>query len=206
MTVLKAPTVRPSFVPRLDAERWVDQLAGIDALTQRRREVERAASSAGSREQRLDHARRLDVVRRQHETLLAATERQLRDTGDVLSSAPVPSVVIAHRNGWFTQKVATGVRAAGVTVAAELTNGADAVGLVVAEQPDLLLLEDRLPMLGGADVLADVRRMAPRTLVAVQVGDDDDLGVFLEGGASAAFTRRVPPADVAAVLQDLLTA
>jgi len=61
-------------------------------------------------------------------------------------------------------------------------------------------------MLSGLDVLAEVRRPAPRTLVAVQVCNDSEIGPFLDAGACTAFARRVPPADIADAICDLLAA
>jgi CheY-like chemotaxis protein len=204
VTIAESPRVRPTLSTRPDTERLVDQLAGINAWNRTRREVERWACQAGSREERLDRARRLDVVRRQHSALVEATERQLRDTGRPLRAAPAPRIVVAHRNDWFKNKVSTGLSASAVQIVAELSNGADAVGVVVAEQPDLLLLEDKLPMLSALDVLAEVRHLAPRTHVTVQVGNDHEIGPFLEAGARTAFSRRIPPADIATAICDLL--
>jgi CheY-like chemotaxis protein len=206
VTIADRPRVRLRTPPRPVAERVADQLAAIDALTRTCRDVHVWAAEAGSRETRLDRARRLDVLRRQHRALVEATERQLRDTGDPLSSAPAPRVVVAHRNDWFKDKVGQGLRTRCMQVVAELSNGADAVGVVLAEQPELLLLEDKLPMLGALEVLAEVRRWAPQTLVAVQVANDWEIGAFLEAGACTAFTRRIPPADIADALCSMLAA
>ena len=57
-----------------------------------------------------------------------------------------------HRQAWFRGKVASGLQAGGVAVEADLENGADALGAVVAEQPDFLLVEDKLPMVSGLDL------------------------------------------------------
>ena len=77
---------------------------------------------------------------------------------------------------------------------------------MLAEQPELLLLEDKLPMLGALEVLAEVRRWAPQTLVTVQVANDWEIGPFLEAGACTAFTRRIPPAEIADALCSMLAA
>jgi CheY-like chemotaxis protein len=204
MTIAENPRLRPALCSRPDTARLADQLAGIDAWNRSRREIEVWADEPGSREMRLDTARRLDVIRRQQRALIKATERQLRDTGGPLRSAPAPRAVVVHRNDWFKNKMNAQLRAGGVEVVDELSNGADAVGVVVAEQPDVLLMEDKLPMLGGMDVLREVRRFASKTLVTVQVVDDWEVGPFLEGGACTAFTRRVPPADIADAICELL--
>jgi CheY-like chemotaxis protein len=204
VTIIESRRVRPELSGRPEIERVIDQVSAIGAWNRARREVEARAAEAGSREMRLDRARRLDVVRRQHGALVESTERQLRDAGGCLEAAPAPRAVVVHRNDWFKDKLGAGLRAGGFTVVGELSNGADAVGVVVAEQPDVLLVEDKLPMLGGLAVVAEVRRYAPKTLVTVQVGNDWEIGPFLDAGAHAAFTRRIPPADIAEALCELL--
>jgi CheY-like chemotaxis protein len=204
VTLAEDPRIRPQLFARPDSVRLLDQLTAIDAWIGTRRATEEWAAEPVSRELRLDRARRLDVVRRQHRALLQATERQQQEEDGFLRLAPAPRAVVVHRNDWFKDKVCTRLRAAGVEVVAELSNGADAVGVVVAEQPDVLLVEDKLPMLSGLDVLREVRRFAPSTRVVAQVADDGQIGAFLEVGACTAFTRRIPPADIADAVCDLL--
>jgi CheY-like chemotaxis protein len=205
VTLAQSSRVRPKPSVRTDNERLLDQLAGISAWLQARADSELQLVEAGSREMRLDRARRLDVMRRQHCGLVQATERQLRESGSPLRSTTAPRVVIVHRNDWFKDKVSSGLREGGIHIVAELVNGAEAVGLVVAEQPDVLLVEDKLPMLGALDVLAEVRRFAPKTRVVVQVGTDSQIGAFLETGPCTVFTRRIPPADIVDGILDLLS-
>ena len=186
-----------------------EQLDAIDAWHAKRRAAEMRGVAADavdvSREMRLDAARRLDVVRRQQNALIERTEQQLRESAHVLRSQVQPRAVIVHRNEWFKSKVAEGLRDGGVAIVADLENGADAIGVSVAEQPDLLLIEDKLPMMSGEDVLREVLRFSPRTLTAVQAASEWELGPLLDAGAHAAFSRRVPPADVARDLCLLLT-
>jgi DNA-binding NarL/FixJ family response regulator len=113
-------------------------------------------------------------------------------------------VVLAHRSQWFLAKVTSALEAAGLTVVARLSNGADAVGVAVAEQPDLLPVEDNLCIVTGEEVVREVRRFSPHTAVAAQVPYGDSVGRLLDAGAVSVFTRQVPPADVAhALLQQM---
>ena len=180
------------------------QLAAVEAWHRRRRMAEDAAlAGQRSREQRLDLARRMDVVREQHRAIVARTDAQLRTSAQLLR-ADRPRALVVHRNAWFTDKVVAALGAGGVELIARLENGAEAVGVAVAEQPDLLLVEDSLPMLPGEAVVREVRALSPGTLIAAQVAHDTGVGPMLAAGVRAAWVRRVPPADVAAGLLELL--
>jgi CheY-like chemotaxis protein len=198
------------WLPRDPSMLISDQLNGISAWNRARRVVElseeAASDRARSREMRLDLARRMDVVRRQHQAIIEQTEAQLRDSSRLLRSAYPARAVVVHRNDWFKDKVTDGLRSRGIEVVALLENGADAVGVTVAEQPDLLLVEDKLPMINGDDVIRQVREFAPNTISAAQVSSEDGIPVILAAGARTAFTRRVPPADVARDLSTLVGA
>ena len=89
---------------------------------------------------------------------------------------------------------------------ARLDNGADAVGLSVAEQPDLLLVEDALAMVPGEQVVRDVRRFCPHTVVAAQASHSGRIGPLLEAGATTVFSRQVSGPDVARAMLRLLAA
>ncbi len=89
-------------------------------------------------------------------------------------------------------------------VIAELDDGADGLGLVVAEQPDLVLVEDLLPSVPGTELVRIARPMTARTIFTAQVAYADDITGMLETGATAAFARQVPPADLAEELAALL--
>lgn len=200
MTITHEDRVSRPLRERSEADLLLDQLRAIDAWTRvhSRRSVD--AAGAASRESRLDLARRLDAVSRQRQALLDWTERQLRAGGHLLRSVVTPRAVISHRQEWFSGKLAGGLEAGGVAVVADLRNGADAVGVVVAEQPDFLVVEDKLPMVSGLELTKAAARYAPSTLVVVQVANDWEIGPFLDAGASTVYTRRTPPADIVAAL------
>jgi CheY-like chemotaxis protein len=193
-----------TWVPRSFATLVTDQLAAMAAFQEHRHAVESAVEEPGmSREQRLDARRRLDVLRRQHEAVLAATSQSMEGSGGVLH-AMGPRALLVHRNEWLRRRVAQDLERCGVEVVAQLDNGAEGVGALIAEQPDLLFVEDTLPMVSGLQVLHEARRYAPRTLLAAQVGYDDQISAALDAGALAAFTRRIPPADIGAELARLV--
>jgi DNA-binding response OmpR family regulator len=69
--------------------------------------------------------------------------------------------VLAHRDDRLRRKVAHALQDHGVHVVTGTDTGADAVGVIVAEQPELVLVEDTLSMLAGLEVIRDVRRFSP---------------------------------------------
>lgn len=183
------------------------QVQAISAFSTARRVREQAVAemAAGrSREMRMDATRSLAVLRRQQQALIARAHEQLAVTGELLHETAERRVVLAHRHEWFVDTVARRLEDGGVRVVARLDNGADAVGVTVAEQPDLVLVGDTLAMLSGEQVVRDVRRFAPDALVAAQVPGADQVGALLDAGTSAVFTRQVSPFDVALGLLDLL--
>lgn len=198
-----------------DSERdWVPRGEGVLACQQvdamaswhrtRRQQEQAICSRAVSREQRLDAARRLDVLRQQHRGMIARADSHLRDSARLLDGCSARRALLVHRNVWYLDKLTAALEERHVHVVARLDNGADAVGAAVAEQADLMLVEDTLPMLPGVDVVREVLAWAPDTIVAAQVAYDDGIGAMLKVGARAVFTRRVPPAQVAEGLAGML--
>ena len=182
------------------------QLAAIDAWNKAQRSAEAAAESGTlTREMRLDLNRRMEARRREQQALLARADAQLRESGGVLSSTVVPRAVLAHRNAWLRDTVAKRLELRGITVVGEFEDGAEAVGTVVVEQPDLVLVEDRLPTLSGPEVVRRVRTFAPTAVVGAQCLDDAGMRELVEAGAQAVFTRRIPPADIADQLAQCLS-
>lgn len=170
----------------------------------RERETEHTAPV--SREDQLDAQRRLQALRRADEALVARTEQSLREPRRVAVAGPaLPRAVLVHRNPWVREVVAATLAGAGVEVLACLEDGADGLGVVVAEQPDLLLLEDALPSLPGMAVLRAVVTLSPATLVTLQVARGDAVGRATDAGAAEAHARTVPPAELARSLARLVS-
>lgn len=197
----------PGWRPRSELELAAQQLRAVERFNRARRMREEAAAAAArSREMRMDAARSLDVLRHQHEAVVNRTHEHLRASGQLLRSVAGRRAVLAHRDDWLRRKVARTLEDHGVHVVASTDNGANAVGLIVAEQPDLVLVEDTLSMLAGLEVIRDVRRFSPSTVVTAKAAHGDRVGPLLDAGASAVFTRQVSPADVALSLLRLVDA
>ncbi|MDX6267549.1 MAG: hypothetical protein QOD70_2289 [Frankiales bacterium] len=181
------------------------QLVAVEAFPRDRVKAQRALEvTARTRETRMDVVRRLDVLRREQEMLVARAHQQLGETGDLLRAPSGRRAVIAHRNAWFASKLAELLAQADVQLLERVDNGADAVGLVVAEQPDLLFVEDSLLMVTGDEVILEARRFCPGTRIGARVEYDERVGVLLEAGADMVATRQVPPLRVAQQLLALV--
>ncbi len=199
------PTGGPRDAARSDLDLARQQLDAIDQWHAARRATLAAAErSAASRESRMDLARRTDVIRAEHRAIIDRTDAHLRTSVELLQRTSPRRAIVVHRNAWFTEKLCTDLTARRIVVVATLTNGAEAVGAVVAEQPDLLVVEDSLPMLSGENVIREVRSFAAGTLIGAQVAYEDRIATMLEAGADSAYARRVPPTTVAQGLADLL--
>ena len=200
-----SPLRRSGQALRSDLDLARQQLEAIERWHAVHRNAQSAAAhTTASRETRMDLARRLDVLRAEHRAIVARTDAQLRASAELLSGTSLRRAIVVHRSSWFTDKVCADLAARSIQVVARLTNGAEAVGAVVAEQPDLLLVEDSLPMLSGEDVVREVRAFASDTGIVAHVAYDNRVATLLEAGANSAYTRRVPPAAVAQGLADLL--
>ena len=201
------PVVRPVWRPRTEVDLLHEQLLAVDRFLEARRASAAVLSAAAlSREERLDVARRQDVLRRERDALVAQVHRQLESCGAPLQRRAPRRVMIAHRNEWFAGKLAQALVARGLRISGCLDNGADAVGAIVAEQPDAVLVEDALQMVPGEQVVRDLRAFCAHTVVLAQVAYGDRVGALLEAGAATVFTRNVPPDDVAQTIAEAVPA
>jgi hypothetical protein len=207
LTELQDPSPpRARWRPRSYLDLTVDQLAGIAAFHAVRRAGAATVGGTTSREDRLDRARLAEVQERQQAALVARLEEQLRTSGDLLPHVVPCRAVLAHRDRWYTDRLTPRLEDLGIEVSVVLDNGADAVGAAVAEQPDLVLVQERLAMVPGEVVVEQVRHCCPRAVLVAHVDSDAKVAALLRAGADGVVTRRMPPQDVAVVLSDLLTA
>jgi CheY-like chemotaxis protein len=152
-----------------------------------------------SREARLDDARRRDVAERERDALYAWADAAQRDQ-DVLGRGAMPRAVVAHRNEWLRDKLSAGLVAHGVDVVASVADGAVAAAAVVMEQPDVVFIEDLLPSLTGLELIRRTRTLAPDAVIGAHALGPSGMPPLVDAGARAAFSRRIPPAEIAAEL------
>jgi CheY-like chemotaxis protein len=134
---------------------------------------------------------------RQKRALRARTQEQLMVSGAPLQLALPRRLVLAHRNDWFAGRLEHALRGTGLLMVSRVLDADEAVGCVVAEQPDVLLTEDELPGMQTVELLENVLRYSPHCAVAVQVQDGEQVGPLLDAGGAFVCHRQVPPAEVA---------
>lgn len=188
-----------SWHRRSDLELLQDQLIGL--------RVWQRALAWQERPEAVDEvAHRGLLDRKRQEDALARTQLALLARVDDPSWAAEPSArpasaraVVVHRQSCLRERISACLADAGVDVITA-TDGTDALAALILEQPDLVLLEDRLPGLGCRKMLYRARELAPRTVLAVHVAHDIQIAACLEAGAQAVFTGRVPPSVIATEL------
>jgi DNA-binding NarL/FixJ family response regulator len=91
-------------------------------------------------------------------------------------------------------------------VVGEGENGEEAIRLAVERAPDLLILDQQMPGLGGIEALPEIRRRAPRTSVVVYTGETDPAlsGRALAAGALAVLEKVATGPSVVDRLADIL--
>jgi DNA-binding NarL/FixJ family response regulator len=94
----------------------------------------------------------------------------------------------------------------GVEIVGEALSGAEALAMLEREQPDIVLLDLRMPGMNGLECLDQIRARFPAVRVVFLSGsDDDELALeALERGASAFVSKNVEPRDLSAVLRQVV--
>ncbi len=109
---------------RSEQELVLDQVRGLQIWRRTRGLLIRQAPSAApqeehlTREQRLERDRRRPALQREHAALLAALDRQLRNSGGPSRSTSRPRVVVAHRAEWLRLRLTGALSERGVDVIA----------------------------------------------------------------------------------------
>jgi DNA-binding NarL/FixJ family response regulator len=86
----------------------------------------------------------------------------------------------------------------GIEVVAEADNGADALDLAISEQPDLALLDVKMPRLTGLEATREIREHAPAVAVLILSMHDEERYLFeaLKAGASGYVLKRAADTDL----------
>lgn len=83
----------------------------------------------------------------------------------------------------------------------EAAHGRDAIARAIDLQPDLVVLDLRMPVMGGLDALPHIRQVAPRAKVVVWTAEDGDhLEQAIARGAHAVVSKLGPARELVAML------
>jgi DNA-binding NarL/FixJ family response regulator len=93
--------------------------------------------------------------------------------------------------------------AAGITIVGEAGNGAEVIDTVDASEPDVVLMDIRMPVMDGlaATELLRARDRAPEVIVLTTFEADDYVLRALRAGASGFLLKDTPPPDIIRAVQ-----
>jgi two-component system NarL family response regulator len=85
-----------------------------------------------------------------------------------------------------------------MAMAGQAATGAEAVNLVLAQRPDVILMDLRMPELSGVDAIVAIRAQWPEAQVIVLTTYDGDEDIFraLQAGAQAYLLKDTPRAEL----------
>lgn len=116
-------------------------------------------------------------------------------------------IVVVDDHPVFRRGLAALLRSAGHEVVAEAADGLEAIAIVAADQPDLVVMDLSMPTRDGFEATAHLTARFPQlaVLVVTLFDDRDSVVRALEAGASGYVSKQTPPeqllAAVVAVLQ-----
>src|SRR5258707_13705946 len=105
-----------------------------------------------------------------------------------------PRCLIADDHPALTSAVSSYLSENGFEIVGPASDGRRAVALITDEQPDLALVDYRMPRLSGADLVRALCEAAPKTRIVVYTADGDER-LALEGlhaGAVALVLNQAP--------------
>jgi DNA-binding NarL/FixJ family response regulator len=97
-------------------------------------------------------------------------------------------------------------RAENIEIVGEARSGSELVEMVGRRRPELVLMDLRMPGLGGCECIEQIRADWPDVRIVVLSASDDrpTIDAALAAGASAYIVKSVNPFDIAAVLRQAL--
>jgi len=120
-----------------------------------------------------------------------------------MTSAPL-RVVVADDQELVRTGFCVILEAAGFTVAGEAADGAAAVALAASEQPDVVLMDVRMPVMDGLEATRLITASgpgAPKVVILTTFDLDDYVYEALRSGASGFLLKDAPRADLVAAVR-----
>src|SRR5207253_10338634 len=124
-----------------------------------------------------------------------------------MEAAPL-KVLIADDHPLILQGIRRTLEASdGIEVVGEARSGEELLALVERRKPHLVLLDLRMPGLGGLECIAEIKRSWPeiKTVAISACEDRASIDAALLAGASAYMVKSVSPIDIATVLRQAST-
>ena len=117
-----------------------------------------------------------------------------------------PRCLIADDHPALTSAVSSYLSENGFEIVGPAPDGRRAVAIATEEQPDLALVDYRMPRLSGADLVRALREAAPETCIVVYTADGDErlAREVLNAGAIALVLKEAPLADLVRALEAAL--
>jgi DNA-binding NarL/FixJ family response regulator len=117
-----------------------------------------------------------------------------------------PRCLIADDHPALTAAVSAFLADSGFDVVGPVPDGRRAVALATEEQPELALVDYRMPRLAGLELVRALRDAAPGTRVVVYTADGDETLAHevLDAGAVALVLKEAPLADLVRALEAAL--
>jgi len=117
-----------------------------------------------------------------------------------------PRCLIADDHPALTSAVSSYLSENGFEIVGPAPDGRRAVAIATEEQPDLALVDYRMPRLAGADLVRALREASPDTRVVVYTADGDErlAREVLNAGAIALVLKEAPLADLVRALEAAL--
>ncbi len=185
---------------RTQAELLVLQVQAVDAWVRARGDAQECdtADRAGA-QPAADLGREAATRLQERDALRARVADHLSLSGGPLAARVPVRAIVAHRSPCTRTAFACALKARGISVVGSCTDAAQAVGTAVAEQPDLVLVEDQLPTAPTPELVRRLREFAPSAVVAALTVHGSHRGDLVEAGAHCVCAC-VPPDDVVALL------
>ena len=117
-----------------------------------------------------------------------------------------PKCLVADDHPALTSAVSAYLSHHGFEIVGPVSDGRRALALATEEQPELALVDFRMPRLSGTELVVQLREASPETRIVVYTPDADEqiANDVLAAGASALVLKEAPLADLVRALESTL--